>query len=117
MSPRRRPGCTTLAISILLGGAAIYLVIQAAIGLATGRTVATLPRVSPRPGPPRPIPLSGDPARWHSISELVFALGLLIVAIAFSTPEEEAALLRLKIALALVAVGVVGKLCVLGPMS
>jgi hypothetical protein len=60
--------------------------------------------------------LSGDPARCFSISELVFALGLLLVAVAFATAEEEAALLRLKPGLAVVLLGLVGMLWTVWPV-
>jgi hypothetical protein len=102
----------TIAVCTVLGSLATYLVVRAGIGLVTGRTVAVLGKLRSR----REIPLSGDPARWFSISELVFALGLLLVAVAFATVEEEAALLRLKPGLAVMLLGLVGMLWIVWPV-
>jgi len=63
----------------------------------------------------REIPLAGDPARWFSVSQLIFAVGLLMVVIAFATAEEETALLRLKYAGVVMLVGLVGMLWIVWP--
>lgn len=102
----------TIAVSAGLGSLATYLMVYAVSGLVTGRTVAMMGKLRSR----REIPLSGDPARWFSISELVFALGLLLVAVAFATAEEEAALLRLKPGLAVMLLGLVGMLWIVWPI-
>ena len=111
MTPPRRPGCITFAVSAVLGSFAIYRVVYAGIGLVTGQTVATMGKLRSR----REIPLSGDPARWFSIFELIFALGLLLVAVAFATADEGAASKRLKIALGAVLVGFIGMLWIAWP--
>lgn len=95
-----------------MGSFAIYRVVHAGIGLVTGQTVAMLGKLRSR----REIPLSGDPARWFSIFELIFALGLLLVDVAFATADEEAALLRLKIAMAAVLVGFIGMIWIAWPV-
>jgi hypothetical protein len=47
---------------------------------------------------------------------MIFAVGLLMVVIAFATAEEEAALLRLKYAGVVMLLGLVGMLWIVGPV-
>jgi len=64
----------------------------------------------------REIPLSGDPARWFSVSQMIFAVGLLMVVIASATAEEEPALIRLKYAGAVMLLSLVGMLWIVWPV-
>lgn len=111
MRRRRGPGCVIIAVCVGLGSLATYLMVYAVTGLATGRTVAMMGKLRSR----REIPLSGDPARWFSVSQLILAVGLLMVVIAFATAKEETALLRLKYAGAVMLLSLVGMLWIAWP--
>jgi hypothetical protein len=100
-----------IALCVGLGSLATYLTVYAVTGLVTGRTVAMMGKLRSR----REIPLSGDPARWFSVFQMIFAVGLLMVVIAFATAEEEAALLRLKHAGAVMLLSLVGMLWIVWP--